>query len=146
MRVEVKIDERCKEPEIVIYSNRITNEVAQLQQKLSQTQLPVLVGFDGSSVELLEPEDIVRFYSLNQKVYAELDKGDFLFKFRLYELEEMLDNRMFLRISNSEIVNLKKIEKLDLSFVGTICIKLNNGKTTYVSRRYVPKIKQILGL
>ena len=64
---------------------------------------------------------------------------------RLYELEERLDNR-FVRISNSEIVNLKKVKSLDLSFVGTICMELSNGEVSYVSRRYVSKMKKILGL
>jgi DNA-binding LytR/AlgR family response regulator len=63
----------------------------------------------------------------------------------LYELEERLDNR-FVRISNSEIVNLKKVKSLDLSFVGTICMELSNGEVSYVSRRYVSKMKKILGL
>lgn len=44
------------------------------------------------------------------------------------------------------VVNLKKVESLDLSFVGTICIKLSNGTISYVSRRYVSKMKKLLGL
>lgn len=51
-----------------------------------------------------------------------------------------------IRISNSEIVNLKKVKNLDLSFVGTICMELSNGDVSYVSRRYVSKIKRLLGL
>ena len=60
--------------------------------------------------------------------------------------EERLDNNLFVRISNSEIVNLKKVKSLDLSFAGTICMELSNGDVSYVSRRYVSKIKKILGL
>ena len=62
------------------------------------------------------------------------------------EAEERLDNSKFVRISNSEIVNLKKVKSLDLSFVGTICMELSNGTVSYVSRRYVSKIKKVLGL
>lgn len=57
-----------------------------------------------------------------------------------------MDNSKFVRISNSEIVNLKKVKSLDLSFVGTICMELSNGTVSYVSRRYVSKIKKVLGL
>lgn len=52
----------------------------------------------------------------------------------------------FVRISNSEIINLKKVKNFDLSFVGTISVEMANGTTTYVSRRYVAKIKKLLGL
>ena len=61
-------------------------------------------------------------------------------------MEEQLDNRKFVRISNSEIVNIKKIKKLDTSLTGTICMYLEGEKMTYVSRRYVSKIKKVLGI
>ena len=56
------------------------------------------------------------------------------------------DGSIFVRISNSEIVNLKKVRSIDLSFVGTICMEMTDGEVSYVSRRYVSKIKKILGL
>lgn len=52
----------------------------------------------------------------------------------------------------SQIISGYKDEKIeiqeqtDLSFTGTICVRLSNGMTTYVSRRYVPKLKKILGI
>ena len=64
----------------------------------------------------------------------------------MYELEDRLDKNSFVRISNSEIINLKKVKGFDLSFTGTICVKMKNGRVTYVSRRYVSKIKQVLGI
>ena len=67
-------------------------------------------------------------------------------RLRLYEIENRLPSNQFIRISNSEIINLKKVNNFDLSFTGTICVKLSNGITTYVSRRYVPKLKKILGI
>ena len=74
------------------------------------------------------------------------NNGTYQIRLRLYEAEERLDNSKFVRISNSEIVNLKKVKSLDLSFVGTICMELSNGTVSYVSRRYVSKIKKVLGL
>ena len=62
------------------------------------------------------------------------------------EAEQRLAGRSFVRISNGEIVNLKKVRGFDLSFTGTICVSLANGTVSYVSRRYVSKIKQLLGL
>jgi len=64
----------------------------------------------------------------------------------LYELNEALDKKQFLRISNSEIVNVKKIRDIDLSIIGRICIRFEDNTQTYVSRRYIPKIKKHLGI
>ena len=80
------------------------------------------------------------------KVFAKTEYDLYQLRLRLYELEERLDDALFVRISNSEIVNLKKVKNLDLSFVGTICMELSNGDVSYVSRRYVSKIKRLLGL
>lgn len=49
-------------------------------------------------------------------------QGEYAIRYRLYELEEVLDKKQFLRISNSEIVNVKKIRDIDLSITGRICM------------------------
>ncbi|MDE7359910.1 MAG: LytTR family transcriptional regulator, partial [Lachnospiraceae bacterium] len=69
-----------------------------------------------------------------------------LLRLRLYEAAERLNPSHFVRISNSESINLNKGKNVDLSFSGTIYVELTNGTTTYVSRRYVSKIKKILGM
>ncbi len=89
---------------------------------------------------------MIRIYLNSGKVVAVTDKGEYILRLRLYEIEKLLLTDQFIRISNSEIINLKKVNNFDLSFTGTICVKLSNGVTTYVSRRYVPKLKKILGI
>ncbi len=89
---------------------------------------------------------MIRIYLNSGKVVAVTDKGEYVLRLRLYEIENLLLTDQFIRISNSEIINLKKVNNFDLSFTGTICVKLSNGVTTYVSRRYVPKLKKILGI
>lgn len=79
-------------------------------------------------------------------MYAETGNGTYSLRLRLYEVEQRLTSRSFVRISNSELINLKKVRSFDLSLVGTICVSLSNGAVSYVSRRYVSKIKQLLGL
>ena len=97
-------------------------------------------------MELLEQNTIVRIYAVNQKVYAQTADGEYTLQLRLYELEERLDKSFFVPISNSEIVNLKNVVRLDLSISGMICIELSNHVISYVSRRYAAKIKGTLGI
>ena len=52
----------------------------------------------------------------------------------------------FMRISKSIIVNLRKIESVKASFNGMILLRMKNGSKEYVSRTYLPKIKQYLGI
>ena len=146
MQVEVKIDVNCKEPKVVIITDKMTDEISAIVKNLSASYPNVIAGFLDKRVELLEQNVIVRIYAANQKVYAQTADNEYILQLRLYELEERLDKRFFVRISNSEIVNLKKVVRLDLSISGTICIELSNHVTSYVSRRYVAKIKVTLGI
>lgn len=145
MQVEVKIDDSCSEPKVIILTASITEEVKNLVQKLSENNPRIISGSKDGRIEILEQNDLVKIYAVSGRVFAETDNGDYILRLRLYELEERLNPSQFVRISNSEIINLKKVKNFDLSFTGTICVELMNGTTTYVSRRYVQKIKKILG-
>ena len=146
MQIEIKIDNSCKEPRIIVVTNKITDEINKLVKKLAEDTLQLLAGVQGDVLKILDQHDISRIYATNGKVYAETEDGEYLLRLRLYELEERLDKNDFVRISNSEIINLKKVKVFDLSYTGTICVSFLNGAVAYVSRRYVKKIKQVLGI
>lgn len=146
MKIKVQIDPAYPEPEVHILAAEITDEIQALVQRLSEKRPSALVCYDRDSALLVEQEQLIRVYASRQKVYAQTAAGEYLLRRRLYELEEMLDAKAFVRISNAEIVNLHFVERLDLSITGTIGMRLKNGETSYVSRRYVNHIKTILGI
>lgn len=146
MQVELKIDSSCTEPKIIIVAASMTEEVSSLVQKLSGNNPKVISGSRNGKIEVLAQNDLLRIYAGNGKVFAATENVEYQLRLRLYEAEERLDPSQFVRISNSEIINLKKVNYFDLGFTGTIYVELANGATTYVSRRYVSKIKKILGM
>ena len=146
MQVEIKIDSTVTEPKVVILTEQMTEEINETVRKLSDPESQMIAGFQNDTVTLLDQDAILRIYASNGKVFAATDKGEYLLRLRLYELDARLRRDRFVRISNSEIVNLKKVRHFDLSFSGTICVSLSDGTETYVSRRYVSKIKDLLGL
>lgn len=146
MRVEIVIDSSCTEPEILVRTASVTEEVSRIVEKLSENTPQVISGSRNGKIEVLEQADLIRVYAHNGKVFAVTDSGEYTCRLRIYEFEQRLDADSFVRISNSEIINLKKVRHFDLSFTGTICVRLLNGTVTYVSRRYVSRIKKILGI
>ena len=146
MQVEIKIDPSQPEPKVVITAASMTEEVNRIVRRLSEEIPQVISGTRDGKLEVLEPEELIRIYAASGKVFAVTGKGEYTLRLRLYELEEQLSPHQFVRISNSEIIHLKKVVNFDLSFAGTIYVKLSNGTVTYVSRRYVSKIKTILGI
>ena len=146
MKIEIKIDEDCTETKIVVVTSKVTEEVNEIVKRLSSEQPQMIAGFKDEQATMLEPNQIYLVYASEGKIYAEAENGTHLLRLRLYEVEQRLAKCSFVRISNGEIINLKKVKGFDLSFVGTICVSLSNGTVTYVSRRHVSKIKQLLGL
>ena len=146
MKVEIKIDDSYIEPKILILTAAMTEDVNLILNKLSGNTPQVISGYKNEKIEVIEQEDLIRVYAGSGKVFAVTDKGEYTLRFRLYEIEERLNPNQFVRISNSEIINLKKVNNFDLSFTGTIRVELTNGTAAYVSRRYVSKIKKILGI
>ncbi len=146
MQLEVKIDSSYVEPKVIILTASMTEDVNNILNRLSDQTPQLISGSRNSKVEVIEQDDLIRIYTGAGKVFAVTHKGEYALRLRLYEIEERLSHQQFVRISNSEIINLKKVNHFDLSFTGTICVKLANGTVTYVSRRYVPKLKKILGI
>lgn len=146
MQIEIKIDDSCREPKIIVITDKVDEQITALVKKLSEEAPQMIAGFRDDTVKLLDQAEILSIYASEGKVLGRTADGTYTLRLRLYELEERLDKTKFVRISNSEIINLKKVKGFDLSFTGTICVSLSDGSVTYVSRRYVSKIKQTLGI
>ena len=146
MQIEIKIDANYPEPKLIILTDRMTEEISDILNLISSKKSDVIMGFSDDLAEILSPDDIIRVYAAGGKTVAAAGGKEYVLRQRLYELETQLGGRSFVRISNSEIINLKKARSFDLSLSGTICVALTDGTVTYVSRRYVSKIKEVLGL
>lgn len=146
MQIKIELNSMYKEPEIVIFTAEMSDDIDRVFKLLSDEKPKIIAGIKDDRVEVLEPADIIRVYANSKRVFAVTDNGKYTLKLRLYEAEERLDKGDFVRISKSEIVNLKKVKSFDLNFAGTICVRLSNNEVTYVSRRYVAEIKKVLGM
>lgn len=146
MQIKIELNSMYKEPEIVIFTAEMSADIERVFKLLSDEKPKIIAGIKDDKVEVIEPADIIRIYANSKKVFAVTDKGEYMLKLRLYEAEERLNTDEFVRISKSEIINLKKVKSFDLNFSGTICVRLLNNEVTYVSRRYVSEIKRVLGM
>ncbi|MBS9784533.1 MAG: response regulator transcription factor [Oceanivirga sp.] len=147
MKVNLSINSSVKDTVINIETNEITDEIMQLINMLENFEkLDKIIAVKNDRKYLLSIKEVVRFYAQDKKVYLTHNNEDYIVKYYLYELEEKLDKNMFIRVSNSEIMNINYIESLDTSFSGSIKVKTKTGIITYVSRGYLKEFKKILNL
>lgn len=145
MIIKSEISTRCDVIEIHVCKSVFDDEVKGTLETLHAVFDKTVNATDEcGNVCTINPSEVISFYAEGQKVFALKEDGKYSVSSKLYELEKDLENAFFVRISKSEIVNVKKIRNLDLSITGTIRVVMKNGYETYTSRRNVTKLKNIL--
>lgn len=146
MRVKLQIQKQYKEIEVVVCYHERNAQVEQMVLRIEELLEKSIQISDGNTLRIVPVTEIIRCYAERQKVYVQTAEGIFQTQQKLYELEENLPEFQFVRISRSEIVNLRRIRRLDMDLAGTIKVFLSDGTQTWTSRRCMPKLKQALGL
>lgn len=144
VKVELNIDKKFEEIIVTISANKVNDEIQNLVNYIENKE-DYFTGISDGKVRLLNTEDIIRVYVENRKVYVVTVEGRFIIRKKLYEVQSML-TKDFIKISQSEIANVKYIYSLDLGLRGTIIIKYKNSDISYVSRRMLKEFKMKLGL
>lgn len=144
MDIEVKIDEKYDNPKIVIYTNKVNTEISNIIDGISSINQKFLKAYKDEKMYILHQNEIETIYSESGKIYVRCNNEIYNIKNILYELEALLDKKIFVRISNSEIVNFNKVENIDFKIIGTLVLNFKSGNKAYASRRYIPKIKEFL--
>ena len=144
MKVELNIDKKFEETIVTISANKVNDEIQNLVNYI-EIKEDYFIGVSDGKVRLLNLEDIIRVYVENRKVYVVTVEGRFIVRKKLYEVQSML-TKDFIKISQSEIANIKYIHSLDLGLRGTIVINYKNSDICYVSRRMLKEFKMKLGL
>ena len=120
--------------EIVVNTSKFTKEVGEIIETLQQitSRIDSIIGKKGNEISVINIDEIICFYSSEQNNYCKTDKGEFVIKQKLYELEESLPKNDFIRISNSTIINIKFVKCFDVSMIGNILVKFKDGTSEYV--------------
>lgn len=129
--------------EVIINASKITKELEELIDLINETskeEVNTIIGKNDNKISIISVNEIFYIYSEDQANFCKTEKGVFKIKEKLYELEEKLPKRDFIRISNSSIINVNYADYFDIGIVGTILVKFIDNSTQYVSRRKVQDV------
>lgn len=147
MEVKAVIHEKYEDMELHVCNHALNDEVSQMVNTLSElVNKTYIVKNERGDSQLIAEKDLLLIYAESQRVFLKTAAGTFQSAQKLYELEEQLDSSRFLRISRAEIINIKKIKRLDFGSAGTIKVILSDGSECYTSRRSITKLKAALGI
>ncbi len=145
--IEVVIDEESTDPKVKIFAkekNRQVENIINAIENVTDSEFPLIPAMLGEELEFLPQKDIVRAYTDGRKV--SIQTADFVYVYRknLSVLEEDLNPTRFIRISQSEIINIYKVKKFDINVSGKISVEFEDGSRTWASRSCVKAIREFL--
>ncbi|MCO0601265.1 LytTR family transcriptional regulator DNA-binding domain-containing protein [Peribacillus butanolivorans] len=146
MKLFLNIDKAFKETRVTIEGPELDENIQELIDCIYGREQQFLIGKKGEMQHILKPDDIHYFHTENDHIIAVTETDSFILKEKLYELESMLPSKKFIRLSKSVIANLNQLSRFEALFNGTLCVYFKSGKKEYVTRTYVPAIKEALKL
>ena len=114
------------------------NDIENFIEYINEYEKKMVVVRQDNELLRIDFQDIILFSSDKRNVYCKTKEKEYKVKNTLYELEQ---NREFIRISRSCIINIKHLKSFDIGETGKLVAKLDDGSKEVVSRR---KVKEIM--
>ena len=137
-------DDTVEQTEIIIRARKNDEEVERILGALGVDSKKALLCNTLSSGKMIDPNDIVIISKSGRYLSVKTTNGEYVLTDPLYKIEEELDPAWFMKISQSEIVNLRYVKGWSFTKSGIIIIELVNGIRSFTSRRYAKQIREVL--
>ena len=145
MKINLDIDDKYDDIEVIIRAPHLNNDIERMVAMMRMIDMQIAVRKDNETV-LLDTDKILYVEAVDRKTFVYTNVDTYESELKLYELEQQLIERDFLRISKQSIVNLRKIKSLKTDVNRKIRITLQNGEQIVVSRMYSDELRRKLGL
>ena len=145
MKIEIDIDEKYPDTEVVIRANKLDSDVERLVAMMRMVNMQIGVRKNDETY-LLDVEKILYIEAVERKTFVYTSDETYESDLKLYEIEQELLERDFFRISKQSIVNIRMIKSLKSDINRKIRITLKNDEQIIVSRLYSDELRRKLGL
>lgn len=117
-----------------------------LNHHFLQEKRQTLTGQHEGRTYVVALADVLYIEGLQRETFAYTASRCLQLNRKLYQLQEELYPRQFIRISKSYLVNLAKVEQIAPSFNGRLTLVLSGGVQLEVSRSYAPHFRKAIGM
>lgn len=143
MQTKITRIERDKPEILEIRCHEISDEVREIVAFVKSRQ-GQLTGTADDRMYEIAVSDIFYIESVDNKTFIYCKNREYETKQKLYELEEILREKHFLRVSKSVLLNLMKVSSIKPALNSRFTAVLFSGEQVIISRKYVPVLKKAL--
>lgn len=145
MKIEIDIDDKYQDTEVVIRANKLDSDVERLIAMMRVVNMQIGVRQNDETF-LLDTEKILYIDTVDRRTFVYTQDETYESDLKLYEIEQQLLEKDFLRVSKATIVNIRMIKSLKSDINRKIRVTLKNGEQIVVSRMYSDELRRKLGL
>lgn len=148
MRIKLRLNKSTKESiqdELMKKDIEISEE-AQLILTEEDYVGDTLECKDEEGIVFIQTENICYMESVGHDVYVYADNRKYRTNYRIYQLEKMLPEDRFIRISNSIIIKKDSIRYIKPAMSCKFYLTLTNGDIVDVTRTYYYRFKEFYGI
>lgn len=145
MKIEILVDEKAADLKISVTCRQLTPDVEKMIATLRMMNHQ-LTARKEDEIYLLDIAQILYIESVDRKCFLCTADEVYESDFRLYELEQRLEEYGFCRVSKSCLIQLQNIQSLKADIDRKIRITMSNGEQIVASRQYAEQLKRRLGV
>ena len=145
MKIDIDINDQYPETSVTIHAPRLSQDIEKLIALMRMLDMQVSAEKNGETY-ILDANKILYIEAVERKTFIYTETEMYESELKLYEVEEQLLERDFLRVSKQTIVNLRMIKSLKADINRKIRLTLQNGEQIMVSRMYSDELRQKLGV
>lgn len=145
LKIEIHVDENASDLEIAVTCRQLTPDVEKILAALRMMNRQ-LTAKKEDEIYLLDIAGIIYIESVDRKCFIYTSNEVYESEFRLYELEQQLEEYGFFRVSKSFLIHLQNIQSLRADINRRIRVTMSNGEQIIASRQYADELKKRLGV
>lgn len=143
MKVYATTDNKDNEIKVEIHCREVTDKIKRLQRYVQHFD-ELIRGRNGEETVNINSHEILYIEAVDGKVFLYTFDKVYETDMKLYELEDTLDPKDFIRCSKSVIVNVNKIKMLRPEITRSVRATMVNNEVVIISRRYAGALKNLI--
>ena len=145
MKINIDVDSKYSDIGVDIHVPSLAPEVEKIISLMRMMDMQIAVK-KGEETVLLDVGEILYIEAVERNTFIYTEKETYESALKLYEFEQQLSEKDFIRISKQSILNLRKVKSLRSDINRKIRVTLQNDEQIIVSRMYSDELRKRLGV
>lgn len=130
----------------ILFQENDLKRIVELVESIIRSEDILIQVFDKNGQKNIESSVIDYFIVENDDVMALVERTRYFIKMKLYEIEDLLGTKAFIRVSKYALVNINQIEYIKPALNSKLMLLMKNGDKLEVNRRYYKAFKKTLNI